>query len=122
MKPFHKVSAMLPAVLTLMLYGAITSPGAQVHSDPVLFNGHYYAVNKDCMTWLEADDYTQSLSFRDPQTGYSLSGHLITITSQQENDFVYHTFVGSQWSHAWLGAYLASDEGGLAGQLDVGYG
>jgi hypothetical protein len=98
----------------LVLAAVAITAQAQEHSAPVAFNGHYYAVLKECQTWHQAKAYTEGLTFTDPATGQLLRGHLVTITSQEEQNFVASTFVAEEWTHAWIGAYRASEDGGVA--------
>lgn len=65
-------------------------------------NGHYYElieVTEDT-TWYEARTEAESLTF------LGVSGHLATITSQAESDFIYVNLVQSAPSLMyWVGAY-----------------
>jgi len=67
-------------------------------------NGHYYEVVdfKDTINWDEAN--------RDAQTREhnGLSGHLVTLTSAEENDFVWQLLTGAvaqDYEYYWLGGY-----------------
>jgi len=72
-------------------------------NQPVFFqeNEHYYeAVHvNDGITWDEAREIADKKMFE------GLSGHLATITSQTENDFVYNSLGGELLAGYWLGAY-----------------
>ena len=61
-----------------------------VSSDAIEYNDHYYKVIDMNMSWKEAKAYCESLG-----------GHLITITSKEEDDFVFgiinELFVGDCW-------------------------
>jgi len=63
-------------------------------------NGHYYnAVSvPDGITWTDAKKAAESSTY------LGMSGHLATITSQGENDFVYNN-LGITPSDYWLGAF-----------------
>lgn len=63
-------------------------------------NGHWYQRFDDSMSWHQAVAYCESLG-----------GHLATITSQAEKDFVYNNLasVSPQW--CWLGATDEVNEG-----------
>ena len=45
-------------------------------------NGHYYDAIAGDITWADADTAAESMTFM------GLQGHLATITSQQEHDFI----------------------------------
>jgi len=53
-------------------------PGEHFPEDAVEFNGHYYKAFEEKMLWTEAKAYCESLG-----------GHLATITSAEENDFIF---------------------------------
>jgi len=56
------------------------------------FNGHTYAIFDKSLTWQEAKEYCESLG-----------GHLVTITSKEEQDFVVSLLQkGDKWQY-WLG-------------------
>jgi hypothetical protein len=62
-------------------------------------NGHYYQLFTDCISWTSARSYSESISY----AGYQ--GHLATITSQSETDFIVSTFGGPNLSDKSLGGY-----------------
>lgn len=64
-----------------------------INSEPVLesYNGHFYKVFLDAMTWEEAKEYCESQG-----------GHLVTITSREENDFVIN--LAKKHDCFWIGA------------------
>ena len=57
------------------------------------FNGHTYAVYDIGMTWHEAKAYCESLG-----------GHLATITSQEEQNFIENIVKDGKKNHYWIGA------------------
>ncbi len=59
-------------------------------------NGHAYVLLPDVLTWQEARDRAASLVYR------GASGHLMTVTSQAEQDWLETQFGGSD---GWLGGY-----------------
>lgn len=59
-------------------------------------NGHYYEAVVQSATWFEARDLA------DQHTWQGLVGHLVTLTSAEEEAFLWSHFDGSEW---WLGAY-----------------
>lgn len=66
----------------------------------VEFNGHYYQVYDTPMTWDEAKAYCESLG-----------GHLATITSAEENNFIKDLVSSGTKNVYWLGASDAEQEG-----------
>jgi hypothetical protein len=70
-------------------------------ADPVQWseNGHWYEVmpTPGTNTWAESRAHAESL------TWLCLSGHLVTITSQEEQDFLYGYFGNSL--DGWMGGY-----------------
>jgi len=68
------------------------------HSEPVQWpvNGHWYDAIGGSFTWIQAFLDARSRSYQD------LPGHLATLTSQEENDFVWQTF--QAYNH-WLGGF-----------------
>ena len=69
------------------------------------FNGHFYEFIDTAMSWDDAVAYADSLSFN------GMQGHLVTITSPEENDFVYDLGrLHSPDDFIWLGASDTSVE------------
>lgn len=69
--------------------------------DDFYYNGHYYAVFDSAESWSEAKSYCEGMG-----------GHLATITSKKENDFVSSKFrnIGSGYSY-WIGLTDVNSEG-----------
>ncbi|MCD8004031.1 MAG: hypothetical protein LUG88_09030 [Clostridia bacterium] len=67
-----------------------------VPSDAVYYNGHYYCVFDDNVTWTEAEALCESLG-----------GYLATITSEEEQEFIYEYSSGQ---NLWIGGYREDDE------------
>ena len=91
------IAALLSAVSVFTLSSAIcvsaedtavTTP--QIPENAVEFNGSYYKVFNDRLCWLDAELYCESLG-----------GHLVTITSQEEQDFI----ESINWQKKWIGGY-----------------
>jgi hypothetical protein len=104
-------------VFIIIVLGLCFNSVAQL-SAPVHFEhtGHYYAVDKECVTWTEAREYASGLTFAVPGTPYLWQGHLVTIQDSAEDNFVRWTYLG-QWDlylQSWLGAYRTSDAGSPA--------
>lgn len=62
-------------------------------------NGHYYKVFDHSMSWDEAKEYCEALK-----------GHLVTITSQQEQYFVNRLLEKSIKQNMWIGAEMLLEE------------
>ncbi len=83
----------------------------QVKAEPVQWktenggNGHFYdAVAVEVSTtWNDAKLAAESLTFR------GVSGHLATITSQQENDFIISNLPDAPNNDYWLGGFQPPD-------------
>lgn len=80
-----------------LLLTAVTAASAQTVRGP---NGHFYSlVLAPGITWTAARDAaTASLRCGQP-------GHLVTITSQEEQDFVVGAFGAGPLGTKWMGAY-----------------
>lgn len=63
--------------------------------DAEYFNGHWYKAYDISKSWTDAKSYCESLG-----------GHLVTITSNEENNFVYSTIKNKGKNVYWLGGYL----------------
>lgn len=68
-------------------------------------NGHYYAILTVRQNWISARDNASDYIYAD-----NGSGHLATITSQEENDFISHFVIGtttppSNIKQFWLAGY-----------------
>lgn len=101
-KPFAFVMAVLCVILSILncsiTVAAEEATSNVVPSDAVEFNGASYKVYKQKMTWEQAKEYCESLG-----------GHLVTITSQEEQDFV-SALVTQKNIAAWIGAYLSNSK------------
>lgn len=71
-------------------------------------NGHYYEYVDQLVTWEEAQVIAESRQVN------GNPGYLVTLTSQEENDFVYYTILGGDapppWGDPWIGGYQNSDQ------------
>ena len=76
-----KLLSVLLIIAMLIPTGALvvntSAATVSIPDDASYFNGHYYKAYEDRKTWEEAKTYCESLG-----------GHLVTITSQAENDFI----------------------------------
>lgn len=85
----------------------ISNDSNDILADAVEFNGHYYKMYDSSMTWQEAKAECESLG-----------GHLVTITSQEEQEFVQTLIENGTKNQYWLG--LVIDEGWVTGE-EVSY-
>jgi len=72
----------------------------EIPQDAVIFNGHSYKVFKNGMNWSQAKEYCESLG-----------GHLATVTSKGENDFL-NTYIRSS---GHKGAYFGLTDEAVEG-------
>ncbi|HIE29863.1 TPA: hypothetical protein EYP66_21545 [Candidatus Poribacteria bacterium] len=89
-----KSLSLLLALCCLCLFIA----GINANSEPVQWpvNGHWYDAIDYPSTWIRAYIHAKR------QSHEGLPGHLATLTSQEENDFVWQTF---QRELYWLGGF-----------------
>lgn len=90
----------------LFLLATVTlSLAAAALAEPVQWNvnGHWYELITTPVSWDEADAMAEALTYDGRQ------GHLATITSQEENDFIFWFVLGGNiptpLGDPWLGAY-----------------
>ena len=92
-------------LLSILFLGMPAASEAQPVLNPE--NGHYYECVPCATTWAQANELASNLTFG------QLRGHLATITSAEENDFV--TGLGCGFS--WIGGIQSQD----ATQPDEGW-
>ena len=68
--------------------------------DAVFFNGHYYRVYSGQSSWENATEFCRSVD-----------GHMATITSEEENDFLYNYLISLGLSSAYFGFSDVESEG-----------
>lgn len=89
--------------LCLCVIGVLLVGTLPCRADPVQWsgNGHYYeyAASEDVVSWIEANALANSMSWM------GLDGHLATITSQSENDFIRSLLPSHpvEYAGCWLG-------------------
>lgn len=76
-----------------------TQENPEIPSTATEFNGHYYQVYDEGMTWTEAKAYCESLG-----------GHLVTITSEEEQKFVNSMLGKATKNSYWLGAEVVDNK------------
>lgn len=93
-----KIKKILALVLMISMLLGIFSiyPMASetVPVDAAEFNGHFYKIYDSSITWTKAKEECESLG-----------GHLVTITSQAEQDFITEYIKSSTRSFLWMGGY-----------------
>lgn len=62
------------------------------------FNGHYYKVFNYSMRWNDAKDFCENLG-----------GHLVTITSQMEQNFIETLIKSNEKGSYWIGGYKSQN-------------
>lgn len=88
------VARLLPRAL-----GDASARAAPVQ-DPA--SGHYYQRIDVPLTWSDANSFAQS------QTYQGMPGHLVSIGSQAENDFVFSLFLNEPGGYKWIGGWQPS--------------
>ncbi len=85
---------------------ATTAIASQSSAAPVQWagNGHYYELIVETTSWTSAESAASSM------THAGLTGHLVTITSQEEQDFLSNT-INTGSLKSWLGATDLAVEG-----------
>ncbi len=76
------------------------NPESKIPDNATVFNGHSYKVFDESMTWSEAKEYCESLG-----------GHLVTITSLEEQSFVENIVNNGNKNCYWIGATDEVTEG-----------
>lgn len=72
-----------------------TSEGnKKIPNDALSYNGHYYKIYDEGMIWNDAKNFCESLG-----------GHLVTITSENENDFIKSLIKNGNRGSYWIGGY-----------------
>lgn len=94
----------------MILLAAICAMGFSsmpAKADPIRFagNGHWYEFVRVVLTW----DDARAAALAANHNGSA--GYLATITSQDENDFVWNLLAGAGVAGAWLGGTDAVNEG-----------
>ncbi len=77
------------------------NPDPALLEDPIPFGDHFYSITREGITWDEAVQLAQDLG-----------GYLVSISDQQENDFVYRNFrMRAPEASIWLGLSDTRQEG-----------
>lgn len=91
----YKKTCVIWALFLIALVGMLQSG---VGASPMLFNGHYYEFfqSDGNITWADANASANSSVYS------GMIGHLATLTSAQENDWVFENVAGGS-TGTWLG-------------------
>ncbi|MFM7322410.1 MAG: hypothetical protein ACKO5K_12920 [Armatimonadota bacterium] len=95
-------------ILAAIFCSASTAAFAQYSAGSIVQNvatGHYYQLFTGSATWDEANSYTALLSHN------GFQGHLATVTSQDETDFLVDVFGGSMLADKSIGGRQAPGAG-----------
>lgn len=85
---------MITCIIYLVLYSKnVYAKNMSIPDDAVEFNNHYYKLYDLKITWEEAKIFCESIG-----------GHLATITSQEENSFLYRYITNLNYNSAYFGA------------------
>ncbi len=86
------------ALMLFMIIGSLPvisfAKEAQIPEDAVEFNGHYYKAYDISKSWSDAKSYCEKIG-----------GHLVTITSDDEQSFMIEITNSSSKRNMWIGAY-----------------
>lgn len=87
-------------LLFLVLLGIMLSAGL-TEAVPLLnpINGHHYEWINAPASWFDASTLAQTSTFM------GVSGHLATVSSQQENDFLISSFANDPNGRFWIGGF-----------------
>jgi hypothetical protein len=77
-------------------------------------NDHYYFAVEGGLTWPEANDLANDMSYYDSDGNYYYA-HLLTVTSQEENDFIVANFTDEIANLYFLGGYQTNRDNEPAG-------
>jgi hypothetical protein len=89
----------ITVALALLLSSPVSGP-TQCAATPIQWdgNGHWYELVQERLTWDQARAAAESMAW------FGFSGHLATVTSSEENAYVFWT-VCAGTTQAWLGGY-----------------
>lgn len=105
MKPVQKI--VRAAAQAALVVAGLAAAGAQAAPIYNAANGHYYDINTTLLNWADAKAAAESMTYA------GMQGHLVTITSQAEQDFLMQNlsnlaFGSNSQFGFWLGASKSS--------------
>ena len=86
-----KKSNILALCGSFCIFAGVLLFSETVYADTVTFNGSTYEVFEEGMTWTEAEEYCENLG-----------GHLVVISSEEEQKFV-SGLLSSRLEYYWIG-------------------
>lgn len=98
----RKILSVLLVIAMIVTAGSMTVTSSAEETDSgeiVEFNGHYYQLFDESITWYEAKDACETMG-----------GHLVTITSQEEQDFLIELVKDFTKKNVWIGATRVNNE------------
>lgn len=105
----------LYSVLVCLLIFPFKFTHAVPFGDTQAFNGHqYYLWPQRGLTWAQAQPIAARQTVELPD-GRILKGHLLTVNSQAEQDFISNTYLTQNWLKIWLGGFEYSNADEPAG-------
>ena len=93
-----KRTAFLLALLGAIIQGTPATAAEVENPD----NGHYYDIININRTWATARTEADKLRYK------GMMGHLVTITTQAESDFIVNKVINGLSGTRWIGAYQPS--------------
>lgn len=96
-KIFHRMMLRLMAVIFLLFLLPVSSEAASIPTTARVYNGHSYKLYDKPMSWTKAKAYCEKLG-----------GHLVTITSKGEKNFVVKQLSGCASNWYWIGLRMKS--------------
>ncbi len=78
---------------------------------PDFFSGHYYELIDTNLTWAEAKNFAESSTYKPDPDGPTYYGHLATITSPEESNFIANNGNFLVHNTYWLGGSDSDNEG-----------
>jgi hypothetical protein len=82
-----------------------------LNASPASYNGHYYYFFNSSVSWSDARDTSETMSYKPDLNGPTYWGHLVAITSKEESDWINSTF--NNLEGIWIGAYQTPETDGL---------
>lgn len=86
--------------LFLINQKVFAAENTNIPDDAVEFNGHFYKLYELSLTWEDAQEYFENIG-----------GHLATITSPEENRFIFDYIISLECRSAYFGATDNENEG-----------
>ncbi len=100
-----KIRLIIITVIIFVMCLFIAPSILNANSDPIFNsdNGHYYYAYITDINWTDAKKEAEDMTYKPDPNGPTYCGHLVTITTQEEQGFLYDNFSGS--GSLLIGAY-----------------